>query len=564
MVRMYKWFYVVCFIFVYVVPMYPQKVQKCTNGKYGIYDNNRSKWTIDPHYSSIKIINNAIFASEDGVIYGILDNEGKWQVKPNYTHIEAIKNDFFIKRTNGNCELINKNGEILYNINGDYHYLLYKDFKTACKLYVEKAINIWQQKGEFEKISNWRERVNIETRKEKIEKLVTEARDIYLFINRDNPLSLNLERYDAENEVFLVSSDKFGDFLVSVPIIEAPSFKEAWDFIKINPQYCLTGGLLDVEKITFKLPNGKEYTYNNNNLLNYTITDIDYTFAPIEINLSQEQINDQQNISKVILSAGLSDVDTNIPVEASQNANTFVVIIANENYVKLSKVPYAMNDGEIFGEYCKSTLGIPNTNIRFYKDATYGTMLAAINDIRDIARVFQGNINVIFYYAGHGASEEDTNDAFLMPIDAFAVKKEICYSLSKLYLDFYKLDANKVVLFIDACFSGATRDGKTLASARGIVVTPKSEIPHGKVLVLSASTADQTALPYEEQNHGLFTYFLLKKLKESKGNATMGELDEYIKRNVSRQSIVVNRKLQTPSTLFSKEIDSLWKEWRLK
>ena len=96
MVRMYKWFYVVCFIFVYVVPMYPQKVQKCTNGKYGIYDNNRSKWTIDPHYSSIKIINNAIFASEDGVIYGILDNEGKWQVKPNYTHIEAIKNDFFI------------------------------------------------------------------------------------------------------------------------------------------------------------------------------------------------------------------------------------------------------------------------------------------------------------------------------------------------------------------------------------------------------------------------------------------------------------------------------------
>ena len=544
--------------------MYPQKVQKCTNGKYGIYDNNKSKWIIEPHYSSIKIMNQTVFASEDGTLYGIPDNEGGWLIKPDYTNIEVISKDFFLKKANGYYEIMNHNKEKIYTITGDYHYLLHNDFKTACKLYVEDAINIWQQKGEFEKISIWRERVNIETRKEKIKELVTEAREIYLYINRNNPLSLNLGRYDAENEVFLVSSDNFGNFLVSVPIAEAPNFKEEWNFIEINPKYCLNGESLSVEKITFKLPDGKIYTYNNDSPLDYTITDIDYTFAPIEINLSQEQIIEQQNISKVTLTAGISDVDTNIPTASSQNENTFVVIIANENYLKLSKVPYAMNDGEIFGEYCKRTLGIPNANIRFYKDATYGTMLAAINDIRDISRVFQGNINIIFYYAGHGAPEEHTNESFLMPIDAFAVKKEICYSLSKLYLDFYSLNANKVVLFIDACFSGATREGKTLASARGIVVSPKAEIPHGKILVLSASTAEQTALPYSEQNHGLFTYFLLKKLKESKGNVTMGELDEYIKQNVSRQSIVINRKLQTPSTIFSKEIDILWKQWKLK
>ena len=66
----------------------------------------------------------------------------------------------------------------------------------------------------------------------------------------------------------------------------------------------------------------------------------------------------------------------------------------------------------------KRHLGIPKDNIRFYPDASYGTMLRAMRDIKDISNAYSGQIKVIFYYAGHGIPNEATKDAFLLPIDA--------------------------------------------------------------------------------------------------------------------------------------------------
>ena len=61
----------------------------------------------------------------------------------------------------------------------------------------------------------------------------------------------------------------------------------------------------------------------------------------------------------------------------------------------------------------------------------------------------------------------------------------------------------------------------------------------------------------------MFTYFLLKKLNESKGDCSLGELAEYIKTNVKRQSIVTNRKSQTPTTIFSDAVKDEWMGYKL-
>lgn len=69
---------------------------------------------------------------------------------------------------------------------------------------------------------------------------------------------------------------------------------------------------------------------------------------------------------------------------------------------------------------------------------------------------------------------------------------------------------------------------------------------------------EETAYKYDEMGHGLFTYFLLKKLRDTKGDVTMGELSSYIKEQVKRYSIVENGKSQTPSIMTSGNLNSTW------
>ncbi len=102
-----------------------------------------------------------------------------------------------------------------------------------------------------------------------------------------------------------------------------------------------------------------------------------------------------------------------------------------------------------------------------------------------------------------------------------------------------------------------------LASARGVALKAKAEAPKGNMLVLTAAQGSETAYPYKEKKHGLFTYFLLKKLQECKGKTTYGELFDYVKRNVAQKSIVVNEKSQTPSVAVSGDMASTWENIKI-
>jgi uncharacterized caspase-like protein len=143
--------------------------------------------------------------------------------------------------------------------------------------------------------------------------------------------------------------------------------------------------------------------------------------------------------------------------------------------------------------------------------------------------------------------DESTHDSFLLPVDADGMVTESCYALARLYSELSSLKASSVMVFLDACFSGAQRDGGMLMSARGVVLKAKSVAPTGNMFVLSAASDKETALPYTEKNHGMFTYYLLKKLQESKGNTTLKELSEYVIKNVKMQSNLINKKPQTPA-----------------
>lgn len=126
------------------------------------------------------------------------------------------------------------------------------------------------------------------------------------------------------------------------------------------------------------------------------------------------------------------------------------------------------------------------------------------------------------------------------------------------------MPAKEVLVFMDACFSGAQRNGEVLASARGVAIKPQLEVPKGNMVVFSAVTDKETAFPYKEKVHGLFTYYLLKKIQSSTGTLDLGSLADYVKTEVAQKSIVVNSKPQHPTISPSSNMINSWRNLNIK
>ena len=438
-------------------------------------------------------------------------------------------------------------------------------FPEYAKRYIAPTLEKWQTKDPYETINEYQHRVNPETREKMINQLRQEAIDSYVkrFSQEVRISDFHLKPYDAENEVFLAES-KFGEVVIPVPRAnnEARTFEMSWGGVKLSDvQYCVDGEKLALKSIVFRTPAGLTYKYDNANALNYTTAQVDMEFA--DINYSQLASSEQSSVRKVnktTVNVSTSDVDSNIPMCTEINNKTFAVIIANEEYNMAPHVPMALNDGRILAKYCQKTLGLPESNIRLYENATYGMMLGALREIRQIAEAYRGDIKVLFYYSGHGVPNENTKDAFLLPVDSDGLSTEVCYPLSRLYRELGDLNAKYVFVMLDACFSGANKDGEMMSnSSRGVAVVAKANQPQGNMIAFSAASGNETAYPLESKGHGLFTYYLLKKLQESAGNATLGELNEYVTENVKREAIVVNHKPQTPVMTPSFSMEENWK-----
>jgi uncharacterized caspase-like protein len=208
-------------------------------------------------------------------------------------------------------------------------------------------------------------------------------------------------------------------------------------------------------------------------------------------------------------------------------------------------------------------LGIPERNIHYLEDATYGEMLSEIDWLNGITKAYAGKVKLFFYYAGHGIPNLETKSAYLLPIDGYASNTSTAIKTEDVYNKLVQNDPELVTVFLDACFSGAGREGM-LADGRGVSIKPKKDALAGKIVVLSAASSDETAYPYDDKNHGLFTYFLLKKMQESKGEVTFGELAQYVQSNVNQQSMILRSKNQTPLLNSGLGLGDTWSSLKIR
>lgn len=290
-----------------------------------------------------------------------------------------------------------------------------------------------------------------------------------------------------------------------------------------------------------------------------------YASTPLPPAQHVEQASQQQPVTKVPApQAPSSDVDVDIPQVTASNENTFAVIFANEDYQEEVNVEFAKNDGEMFKTYCHKVLGLPEDNIHFRKNATRNNMIAEMAWLQKVADAYKGQVRFIIYYAGHGIPDEKSGTSYLLPVDGKGTMLETGYSLKSFYEQLGNMPSQGVTVFMDACFSGSKRGDGMLTSARGVVITPRPQAPQGKMVVFSAAQGNETAYPFKEKGHGLFTYYLLKKLKETQGKVSLNELGNYVTDQVSRKSIVSNGKSQTPSISVSQSMGEEWKELKLR
>lgn len=304
-------------------------------------------------------------------------------------------------------------------------------------------------------------------------------------------------------------------------------------------------------------------TFSPDYILSFLDKSIPYYKVKEEFDMKNLLVAADENLDEILEDIEF-DVDKEIPVSKLKNKNLFAFVIGNESYAEAPDVAYAKNDASVFGEYCRKTLGIPDDNVKIYDDVTFGKMLRVIRDVKAVAEAYKEKCSIIFYYAGHGIPDETTKDAFLLPVDGDGKTVEGCYSLGRLYSELGKLPAKKIIVFLDACFSGALRGNGMLMSARGLALKANVEQPKGNMIVYSASSGNETAFPYEEKQHGMFTYYLLNMLKRSRGNCTIGELSDYIQAKVQQKSIVINQKQQTPTLTFSSNNLDDWRNQKIK
>ncbi len=264
-----------------------------------------------------------------------------------------------------------------------------------------------------------------------------------------------------------------------------------------------------------------------------------------------------------------SEVDKNIPHVFTSKPYRYALIIGNEDYSKYQRglnseanVAFARNDAAVFKEYALKVLGVEQKNLFFLTDTTAGEMEQKINLISKLAGKSGEEAEIIFYYAGHGLPDEVSKEPYIIPVDVSGSNLSSAIKLADIYQSFSETGARRITLFLDACFSGGGREAGLLA-ARSVKVKPREELISGNMVAFSASSGEQSSLPHKDGQHGMFTFFLLKKLQESKGNISYGQLADYLKSQVAIESLRINSKEQDPTVQVSISVNEEWEEWEL-
>jgi glycosyltransferase involved in cell wall biosynthesis len=250
-----------------------------------------------------------------------------------------------------------------------------------------------------------------------------------------------------------------------------------------------------------------------------------------------------------------------VPPSKSKMTNAVAVVIGIEKYDHFVSAPYAENDAMIMQQYFKNVLGVETVYLYKSKDAT-GFFFDNIFDpvYGDLQKAIEkGKTDLFVYYSGHGIPSKDGTKVYLLPADGRPESVERQgFELNKLYANLKALGAASTTVFMDACFSGASKasenhTAENLVSMKGVLIKPSivqpwESDPHFSLF--SSSGVGETSLSFDQSETGLFTYFLCaglqgKAMTDGETKVTAGKLATYLINMVKDVSVKISG-LQVP------------------
>ena len=230
-------------------------------------------------------------------------------------------------------------------------------------------------------------------------------------------------------------------------------------------------------------------------------------------------------------------------IKSAIDSSAVAIIIGIEDYQNTFSAPFAKNDALAFYDFANFSLGVPRENIQLLtnEDAERTNTLKTL--VKWLPKmVKEEETDVYIFFSGHGLASDDGEELYLLPYDGEPDLLEDSTLLrNQLFNRVAKLNPKSVTVFLDTCYSGATRTEEFLVAAKPIFIEAQEQDIPAKFTVFSASAGRETAKVLEEAEHGLFSYYMMKGLEgeadaNSDNQITNGELIAFINKNVSRQA----------------------------
>jgi Caspase domain len=239
----------------------------------------------------------------------------------------------------------------------------------------------------------------------------------------------------------------------------------------------------------------------------------------------------------------------------------WAVIIGAGQYhsAAIPRLRYTVPDAEAVYRTLTGPGGFPKDNVVLLTDnaerkPTLRNIRWALGTF--LARSARKDDTVVIFFAGHGAPEADLRGAerdglakYLIPVDA---DPDDLYStalpMDEIKTIFERIEAERVVAFLDACYSGAA-GGRTFASLKtragslDDLFLERLTRSKGRAII-TASRPTEVSIELTELGHGIFTYYLVQGLQGAAdgnrdGIVSLQELYEFVEQQVGKKSRAV-------------------------
>jgi hypothetical protein len=238
-------------------------------------------------------------------------------------------------------------------------------------------------------------------------------------------------------------------------------------------------------------------------------------------------------------------IEQSVPIE-----DKFALIVGVSKFQDPKiDLKYSSKDAQDFANYLTTDAHFAKDHVRVLVDeqATKERVLEEIGD-KWLPRVARPNDLVLIYVSSHG-SPSQMDELGLNYLVMYNTNPDSLYATGLPMQDLaaairQRVHCNRVVLIIDACNSGATNtakgitrvgnfDGKSLAQGTG-------------QLVICSSAPNQVSWESKRYANGVFTRQLIKGLRSSSGQATLGQAFQIMKSSVLDEVLSDRKELQTP------------------